>query len=182
MNPRATLTGILAVTLAAMLGYLEWKSSGLDNVPDITVVSTKGEKLPLAHMRGKPLLVTFWASTCSICIEEMPNLIDLYREFSRQGLRIIAIDIFYDPPSLALAMQKSRNIPYTIALDSDARAARAFGDVGVTPTTFLIAPNGRVLYQKAGRINMQRVRDDIITMLKPAQAPHEPGLPAGAGV
>ena len=169
MKPWTLLIGICVMTLVAVSGYLWWRSSGLEEVPDITVVTTSGEKLALAEMRGKPLLVTFWSTTCPTCIEEMPHLIDLYHEFSPQGLRIIAIASYYDPPNLVLALQKRRGIPYTIALDIDARAARAFGDAGVTPTTFLIAPDGHVVYRKTGRIDMQKVRREILAMLMPAR-------------
>jgi peroxiredoxin len=170
MKSRTILISICAMTLLAVPGYLWWRSSGLEEVPDITVVTTSGEKLALAGMRGKPLLVTFWATTCSTCIEEVPHLIDLYHEYSPRGLRIIAIASYYDPPNRVLAMQKLHGIPYTMALDIDARAARAFGDAGVTPDTFLIAPDGHVVYQKTGRIDMQIVRHEILTMLMPARA------------
>jgi peroxiredoxin len=177
MKSRRALISLCAVTLVAVLAYLWQKSSGLEEVPDITVVTTTGERIALASMRGKPLLVTFWATTCSTCMEEMPHLIDLYHELSPRGLNVIGIAIFYDPPNRVLAMQESRSIPYTIALDIDANASRAFGDVGLTPTTFLIAPDGRVVYQKTGSMDMNKVRSEILAMFNRVQTPH----PASAG-
>jgi peroxiredoxin len=174
MKFRRALFGICALTLAALTGYLWLEYSGLKRVPDITVVTTTGEKLTLAGMHSGPLLVTFWATTCSTCLEEMPHLIDLYHELSPRGLKVIGIAIFYDPPNRVLAMQKSRSIPYTIALDIDAQASRAFGDMGLTPTTFLIAPDGRVVYQKTGTMDMNKVRNEILTMLTPEQDSRDP--------
>jgi len=177
MKSKGVLFGICALTLVALAGYLWLDYSGLKQIPVITLVTTTGEKLALADMHGGPLLVTFWATTCSTCLEEMPYLIDLYHELSPRGLKVIGIAIFYDLPNRVLAMQKSRSIPYTIALDIDAQASRAFGDVGLTPTSFLIAPDGRVVYQKNGTMDMNRVRNEILTMLKPAQdsRPLSPG-------
>jgi peroxiredoxin len=169
MKSRRVLISLCAVTLVAVYAYLGQKSSGLEEIPDITVVTTTGEKIALAGMRGEPLLVTFWATTCATCLEEMPHLVDLYRELSPRGLKVIGIAIFYDPPNRVLALQESRSIPYTIALDIDAHAARAFGDVNLTPTTFLIAPDGRVVYQKTGSMDVDMVRNEILAMLKPAQ-------------
>ena len=177
MKPRIFLISLCAFTLVAVAGYLWLKAAGVEEAPDITVVTTSGERIPLAGMRGNPLLVTFWATTCSSCMEEMPHLIDLYRELSPRGLKVIGIAMYYDPPNRVLAVQKSRSIPYTIGLDIDAHAARAFGDVELTPTTFLIAPDGRVVYQKTGSMNMDRVRNDILGMLKPLQI----SSPASAG-
>ena len=170
MKPRTLLISLCAITLVAVSGYLWQKSGELAEAPDITVVTTTGERIPLAGLRGKPLLVTFWATTCPSCMEEMPHLIDLYHELSPRGLKVIGIAMFYDTPNRILAVQKSHGIPYTIALDIDARAARAFGDVELTPTTFLIDPDGRVVYQKTGSMDMDRVRNGILAMLGPLPA------------
>ncbi|MGB7933268.1 MAG: TlpA disulfide reductase family protein [Gammaproteobacteria bacterium] len=177
MRPGTALISLCAITLVAMSGYLWLKSAELEEVPDITVVTTSGERIALAGMRGKPLLVTFWATTCPSCMKEMPLLIDLYHELSPLGLKVIGIAMYYDPPNRVLAMQASRSIPYTIALDIDARAARAFGDVELTPTTFLIAPDGRVVYQKTGGMDMDRLRNDILAMLR--SSPTSPPVSAG---
>jgi peroxiredoxin len=169
MKPRTLLISLCALTLAAISGYFWRTSAGLEEAPDITVVTTTGERIPLAGMRGKPVLVTFWATTCPSCMEEMPHLINLYHELSPLGLNVIGIAMYYDPPNRVLAMQASRSIPYTIALDIDARAARAFGEVELTPTTFLIAPDGRVVYQKTGSMDMDRLRTGILAMLRSPQ-------------
>ena len=177
MRPGTVLIGLCAITVVAVSGYLGLKSAGLKEVPDITVVTTRGERIALAGMRGNPLLVTFWATTCPSCMKEMPQLIDLYHELSPLGLKVIGIAMYYDPPNRVLAIQKSRSIPYTVALDIDAHAARAFGDVELTPTTFLIAPDGRVVFQKTGSMDMDRLRNAILAMLRSSQTP--PPVSAG---
>jgi len=67
-------------------------------------------------------------------------------------------------------MRNAKNIPYPIALDINADAARAFGDVRLTPTSFLIAPDGRIVYHKLGEMSMQKLRQDILDMLQSSQA------------
>ena len=174
---------LIIVSLASLLGafaYQTWKSLSLDEVPKITVVTTSGQRIALRELRGKPLLVTFWATTCASCMEEMPHLIDLYKEFSPQGLNIIGIAVHYDPPNRVLAVQTSHHIPYTIAIDIDARASRAFGDVELTPTTFLIAPDGRVVYRKSGHMDMDKVRHDIMAMLGSSRAAQPASTPGGS--
>ncbi|MDH5515957.1 MAG: TlpA family protein disulfide reductase, partial [Gammaproteobacteria bacterium] len=91
--------------------------------------------------------------------------IELYEELHPRGFEIISIAMDYDPPNQVLAMSKARDIPYHVALDIHAEAARAFGDVRLTPTSFLIAPDGRIVYQKIGEMNMARIRQDILEML-----------------
>jgi len=165
MKTREALITLFAVALLGTLAWLWFAPAGLKTSPDISLMTIKGEEIQLASLRGKPLLVTFWATTCPGCIKEMPHLIELYDELAPEGLEIIGIAMDYDPPNRVLAMSKARNIPYPIALDIHADAARAFGNVRLTPTSFLIAPDGRIVYQKIGTINMVRLREDILGML-----------------
>jgi len=165
MKIREALITLFAFALLGTLAYLWFAPAGLKTSPDISLMTIKGEEIQLASLQGKPVLVTFWATTCPGCIKELPHLIELYEELAPEGLEIIGIAMHYDPPNLVLAMSKARNIPYPIALDIHADAARAFGNVRLTPTSFLIAPDGRIVYQKTGTINMARLREDILGML-----------------
>lgn len=165
MKPGKSAITLGVLVLLAVIGYLSLPPAGPTSSPDITLVTADGEQLALESLRGKPLLVTFWSTTCPSCIHEMPHLAALHNELAPRGLKIIGIAMYYDPPNQVLAMRKSRNIPYTIALDMRAEAAQAFGDVRVTPSTFLIAPDGRIVYRQAGMLSMERVKKRILTLL-----------------
>jgi peroxiredoxin len=180
MKPKEILISLFAIVLLATLGYLWFAPAGLKASPDIKLVTIDGEQLQLASLRGNPLLVTFWATTCPGCIKEMPHLIELYEELSPQGLEIIGIAMDYDPPNQVLAMRNAKNIPYPIALDLDAEAARAFGNVRLTPTSFLIAPDGRIVYQKLGKMSMEKLRQDILAMLQTSRASQQTSVTTDA--
>ena len=75
----------------------------------------------------------------------------------------------YDKPSHVLSMRKARNIPYPVALDIHGAAAQAFGNVRLTPTSFLISPDGRIVSQKIGEMDMPRLRNNILAMLQQAE-------------
>ncbi len=99
MNTRILLVSLLMLLLIAAAGYYRFSPPPLAQVPDITLVSVDGEELQLPAYRGKPLLVTFWSTTCPACVKEIPHLIDLYRELApRGGLEIIGIAMAHDPP------------------------------------------------------------------------------------
>ena len=170
----AGVTGLLLIVAAALVWLMPGEPKA---APDISVFTADGEQLAFSSLRGKPVLVTFWATTCESCVREIPDLIDLYRELAPQGLEIVAIAMYYDPPNQVLAMRKARAIPYTVALDIHADAARAFGSVRLTPTTFLIAPDGRIVYRKIGDLPFDRLQKDIMTMLEqpPATGPAQAG-------
>ncbi len=165
MKIKDTLIGLFAIGLIGALGYLLLTPAGLTEAPDISVTTIQGESIKLSDLKGKPVLVNFWATTCPGCVKEMPHLVELYQEFASQGFTIIGIAMSYDPPNQVVALTKAKNIPYSIALDLNDNAAKAFGDVRLTPTSFLIAPDGRVVHQKIGELDMVKLRTRVISML-----------------
>ena len=168
MKLKGTLITLLAATLLGTLTWLWLAPAGPKVSPDITLLTIDGEELSLASLRGNPLLLTFWATTCPGCVKEMPHLIKLYNELSPQGLEIIGIAMSYDKPSHVLSMRKARNIPYPVALDIHGAAAQAFGNVRLTPTSFLIAPDGRIVSRRIGEMDMPKLRTRILALLQQA--------------
>lgn len=163
---KESLVTLFAVALLGALAWFWLAPAGLQDSPDISMLSIDGKELKLSDYRGKPLLVTFWSTSCPGCIKEIPHLIKLYQELAPQGLEIIGIAMDHDPPNHVMAAREARQIPYPIALDIHADAARAFGNVRLTPTSFLIAPDGRIVYQKVGEMNITQLRMDILGMLQ----------------
>ena len=96
-------------------------------------------------------------------------MIELYHELAPHGLEIIAVAMAYDPPNQVMEMRQRKQIPYPIALDIQGKVARAFGDVRLTPTTFLIDSQGQVAIQKTGMLNMARMRHRLQSMLPASQ-------------
>ncbi len=85
--------------------------AGMRQAPPLVGQTLDGRTLTLEQLRGKPVLVTFWATTCPSCIEEMPHLISLYQELNPKGLEIIGVAMAYDPPEQVRAMATQRQIP-----------------------------------------------------------------------
>jgi peroxiredoxin len=165
MKLKDILIGLFALGLIAGIGYLWLAPAGLSKAPELTVSTIRGEKISLSSLRGRPVLVNFWATTCPGCIKEMPHLVELYEELAPKGFEIIGIAMPYDPPNQVIALADARKLPYPIALDIQGDAVRAFGDVRLTPSSFLIAPDGRIVHQKIGEMDMPKVRSMIIDML-----------------
>ncbi len=165
MNTRALIIWLLVLLVIAAAGYYRFMPPRLAHAPDISLLSVDGEELRLPAYRGRPVLVTFWSTTCPSCVREIPHLSELYRELAPQGLEIIGISTAYDPPNQVLAMRESHEIPYPVTLDINADAAHAFGNIRVTPTSFLIAPDGRVVQSRIGRLDMKALRREILAMI-----------------
>lgn len=153
--------------MVALLGLgLAWLSDR-DSAPEVSFQTLDGETLSLEAMRGGPVLVVFWATTCAVCVEEMPELVALYRELQPQGLRLIAVAMPYDPPSRVLAMVQSRQLPYPVALDIHSEIVQAFGDIRYTPSAVLVGPEGRIQKRLVGRLDVTTLRGEISALLHP---------------
>lgn len=156
------LAGILL--LAAALTSL--KQHILSQAPDITITTIAGKQIALKTLRGKPVLVTFWATDCASCVQEIPDLVELYRRYHDQGVELIAIAMAYDPPNHVLELSQSMQLPYSITLDITGEYALAFGQVRLTPTTFLIAPDGSIAWQQTGPFELANLQARIESLLK----------------
>lgn len=164
----AIVRKLLGATLVIALIWLAMVQMPrpIASVPELTLTTLTGNKIDLKALRGKPVVVTFWATDCPSCIKEIPDLLELYQKYQARGLELIAIAMYYDPPSHVVAMSEARHLPYPVVLDLQADYAKAFGQVALTPTTFLIAPDGSIAKQYLGRFDGQEMQHAIETLLE----------------
>ena len=133
--------------------------------PEMAFTSLHGEKFSTADLRGKVVLVNFWATSCTICVGEMPHMVETYQRYKNQGLDFIAVAMSYDPPNAVLNFAETRALPFKVALDLKGEAARRFGNVELTPTTFVLDKQGRIIKQYLGEPNFIELRKLIETTL-----------------
>ena len=150
---------IAAVVLAlAGAGYASLRATP---APDVTFISIAGDKVSTQSLRGKVVMVNFWATSCVTCVKEMPAMVDTYNKFKDQGLEFVAVAMQYDRPDYVLNFTEQRKLPFKVALDSAGDIARQFGDVTLTPTTFLIDKNGNILKKYVGEPDFDQVHQLI---------------------
>jgi peroxiredoxin len=156
----------VALAVVTLLGAMWHLKDSRDQAPDVSFQTLDGQSLSLKAMRGQPVLVVFWATTCAVCIEELPALMTLYRELRPRGLQLVAVAMPYDPPNRVVAMAETRQIPYPVALDIRAEITRAFGDIRYTPSAILVGPEGHIEKRVIGRLDTTALRTDIEALLK----------------
>ena len=165
MKRRLALPLILAVAAAiAMSVALLLPSSAPRPETEFTLLD--GRKVTLRSLRGRPVLVSFWATTCQPCIEELPDLIQLYNTWHALGFELIAVAMPYDPPALVQEFVQRRGLPYPVALDVQGKLTSAFGGVPYVPAAFFIAPNGNIVQNSTGRLDIDKARRIIAKYLK----------------
>lgn len=145
----------IAAVVVATLGYAFYliDSKPLAPAPDVTFISLSGQKITTQSLRGRVVMVNFWATSCASCVREMPQMVDTYNKFKGQGLEFIAVAMKYDPPNYVVNFTETRKLPFVVALDSGGDIAKAFNDVQMTPTTFLIDQNGKIIKRYVGEPN-----------------------------
>jgi peroxiredoxin len=143
---------VIATALVIVLAVLFYQSLvPAQAAPDVTFTNLKGEKISSQSLRGKVVLVNFWATSCSTCVAEMPNMMTTYEKFHDKGLEFVAVAMSYDRPDYVLNYAETRKLPFHVALDLKGQIADAFGDVKLTPTTFLIDKNGNIIKRFIGQ-------------------------------
>jgi len=136
------------------------------SVSNVEFTALNGKKLSLEKLREKPVIVTFWATDCDSCLKEIPLWLDLYAHYHAQGLEILGVSMYYDPPNNLIEFNKLRPLPYLLTLDIEAKFANAFGGVKVTPSSFLLNGKGEIVWQKQGLFELAELQPLIEKLLK----------------
>jgi peroxiredoxin len=159
VKKRTALLSLLAVgAVAAALALAFLPVDGTRPAPAATFTLLDGRNFTLAELRERPVLVSFWATTCPPCLEELPDLIRLYDELHPRGFELIAVAMPYDSPLHVRNFVQRHGVPYPVALDVDGGVTRAFGGVPFIPAAFLISPEGRIVYQHTGKLDTAKLR------------------------
>lgn len=118
--------------------------------PDVSFTTLDGQTSKLSALKGKVVLVNFWATTCTTCVAEMPKLVDTYNKFAPRGFDTIAVAMSYDPPEYVRNYSRQNGLPFKVSMDASGEIAKGFQEVRLTPTTFLLDKQGRVVQKYLG--------------------------------
>jgi len=154
----AAATLILAAWLvpAAAFAALGHELSRLPvpvGAPDFTLEDMDGKPYTLSSLRGKVVMVNFWATWCPPCREEIPSMETVYRALHDKGFIVLAINQWETPDHVFSYMGQLEVYPsFPILFDRDSHVSESFGVKGL-PTTLLINKQGRVVYRAIGGRN-----------------------------
>lgn len=110
-------------------------------------------------------MINFWATSCTSCVAEMPELVATYNKFKGRGYETLAVAMSYDPPSYVVNFAQTRQLPFKVAIDNTGSVARDWGDVKLTPTTFLVNKRGEIVKRFVGTPNFVELHQLIEKLL-----------------
>jgi len=161
---------VAAAATAAGLGAVFAQQRTQTSAPDesvkaflaLSLPDAAGQPIRFAQFAGKPLVVNFWATWCPPCVEEMPELSQLYRERSAKGLQMIGIGIDSATKIADFSTKTPVSYPLVVAGLSGTELARQFGNTtGGLPFTVLIDRRGRIVQRIPGRVRIDSLRASI---------------------
>ena len=114
------------------------------NVPDLN-----GNPLSLSALKGKVVLLDFWATWCPPCREEIPHFVELYSAHQGKGLEIIGLSVDQGGAGVVTQFVKENKVSYPVAM-ADMKLTQAYGGIRGIPTTFLVDKNGRIAKKYVG--------------------------------
>ena len=164
---------VIVGVLILFLGFLAWglwrtnvdgnRAAGI--APDFSITTFEGEQLSLADLRGKGVVVNFWASWCDPCRDEAPILEEAWRREEANGIVFVGLD-YLDQEPAALAFMDQYQITYPSGPDVASQAARRYGILGV-PETFFVDPEGNIAGQFTGPIVDAAALDEMLDRIRP---------------
>lgn len=153
------LLGALVAATALLAGCAR------DAAPETTFVLLDGSKKTTSDLKGKVTLVNFWATSCTTCVAEMPKMVSTFDKYRGRGYEHVAVAMAYDPPSYVVNFAQTRKLPFSVAIDNTGVVAKSWGDVQLTPTTYLVNRKGEIVKRYVGEPNFAELHQLIEKLL-----------------
>ena len=157
-----------ALVAGAAVGAVVVLGSGTSQAPQSTFVLLDGSQQTTADLKGKVALVNFWATSCTTCVAEMPEIVATYDKYKGQGFETLAVAMSYDPPSYVVNSTETRKLPFKVAIDNTGAVAKAWGDVKLTPTTYIVNKRGEIVKSYIGAPDFEELHKLIERLLAEA--------------
>lgn len=155
-----------AATHAEHTGSGEAKAAGdagdeLEPAPDFTVLDTSGNPVSLSDLRGKPVIVSFWASWCGVCKQGMPDFDDAFAAYGGDvHFMMVNLTAGSETREVAEAYIAENGYAFPVYFDTEMSAASAYA-VNAVPVTYLIDAEGNLVAYGQGRLGLEGIEQGI---------------------
>jgi peroxiredoxin len=155
--------GAVGVAIAAAAAV--FVAGGAAAAPESTFVLLDGSKKTTADLKGKVTLVNFWATSCVTCVAEMPKMVSTFDKYHAKGYEHMAVAMSYDPPMYVVNYAQTRKLPFNVAIDNTGAVAKAWGEVQLTPTSYIVNKKGEIVKRYVGEPDFAELHQLIEKLL-----------------
>lgn len=157
------IAGISVFLIAGISGYF---FSQKPSAPDISIQTLDNQAINIAKDK-KVYLVNFWATSCPGCMKEMPDFVKAYKHLQSKSknFELVAIAMSYDQPEYINNYILQNHIPFKVVHDQQGNYAKAFGGVQLTPTTFIVDKEGKIVQKMIGEQTFEQITQKIESLL-----------------
>ena len=148
---------MIAAAFLMLIAFIAYSLLQQFKVRNVVFTTIKGETISMSSLKGKVVLVNFWATDCKSCVAEMPDLIKTYYQYQPRGFEIIAVAMPYDPPAQVVNFATKKALPFPVIHDSYAEITQKFGDVKLTPTAYIYNKDGKRIQRAIGALNFNKL-------------------------
>jgi peroxiredoxin len=184
-SPLALVVVAFVVALMLYVGYHRARRSGpalaprltqSTLAPDFSLESLDGKTMRLSDLRGKAVLLNFWATWCGPCKIEMPWFVELQNQYASQGLQIVGVAMDDASKEDIGKFAKDMNVNYPILIGKEA-VGDQYGGVPALPESFLIGRDGKIVDKIIGLRGKAEIEDSIKKALDTKAVTSQAGLP-----
>jgi thiol-disulfide isomerase/thioredoxin len=188
-NPLVLLVVVLVVAFMLYFGYHQARRTGSTGpritqstvAPDFSLESIEGPAMRLSDLRGKAVLLNFWATWCGPCKIEMPWFVDLQKQYGPQGLQIVGVAMDDASKEDISKFAKDMGVNYPILIGKEA-VGEQYGGVNALPETFLIGRDGKIVDKIIGLRGKAEIEDSIKKALDTRPATSQAAAPEKSSV
>jgi thiol-disulfide isomerase/thioredoxin len=167
-TPRRRGLLLAVATVATLVGAgIAWRNSRLeavvhnaeDGLWDLEFATLEGGSMRMAALRGKPLVLNFWATWCPPCIDELPLISSFYQQKSAKGWQVLGFAVDQLEPVKRFLARTPVTFPVVMAGMSGIELSRSLGNLsGALPFTVVLGSKGQVSYRKMGKVTADDMR------------------------
>lgn len=165
--PAVCLIGLIAfglICLETASALVQEASTARKPAPDWQLNEPNGKTVKFSDFRGKVVILDFWATWCAPCRVEIPNFVDLQKQYGDKGLRVVGVSLDEQGPEVVKKFVRQFGVTYPIVMGNQ-KVAEAYGGIDAIPTTFVIDRHGRIVNQHMGYDDKEAFEKEIQSLL-----------------
>ena len=141
------------------------QSEKRQKAPNFSLQTQNGKVIELSKLKGKVVLMNFWATWCPPCRAEIPDLIEVYNTYKSKGFEIVGIALDEDGWSKVAPYIEEVKINYPVVLGST-KVVQQYGGIEAIPTTFIVDKKGYIVASQVGLVSKELLEQKLKSLLK----------------